>query len=280
MKWKIVTDTGSCLRTLNPLPENASFQTIPLIVMADDEEIVDTPDVNIKYMLDKTEKAGKSSTACSNPSVYAEAFRGADRVICVTITGQLSGSYQSARIAREKVLEENPQAKIYIHDSCSAGAEQDLLVQKVRDLIMDGNDFDQIIETLKTYHEKTDVIFLLKSIQNFVNNGRVPKVFGSAVGLFKIHLIGERTPEGTIQLAGKARGEKKGLSETLKQMEDKGFNGRVLDINHMDNESLAQKIADRVRETYPECQISIRAGSALCSYYAERGGIILGYEKE
>ena len=138
MDWKIVTDTGSNIRQINDLPESISFDIIPLILHIDNEDFVDTPDLDIELLNQKVAQSSESSSACPAPGVYAEKFKGADHVICFTISSELSGSYNSAEQGKQIALEENPDADIYIFDSKSAGGENDLLVFKAIELVKEG----------------------------------------------------------------------------------------------------------------------------------------------
>jgi len=277
--WKIVTDTGSNIRQINDLPENISFDIIPLILHIDNEDYVDTPDLDIEILTQKVAQASKSSSACPAPGAYAEKFKGADHVICFTLSSKVSGSYNSAEQGKQIALEENPDANIYIFDSKSAGGEIDLLIFKAIELIKEGLGFHEVVAGLNDYHEKTHAGYMLKSVDNLVKNGRVNKIVGSLVGLLNIHVIGIRSEEGTIEMSSRARGEKRALNTFVKDLVETGFSGKVLEISHVNNEPLAKKLSEKILEQFPKTEIQIRPTSGLCSFYAEKGGLIVGYER-
>lgn len=279
MKWKIVSDTGANLREIENLPEDISFGLVPMILHLDNEEIIDTPNINIKELNEKVSKSSRAGSACPAPGVYAEQYGNAENVIVFTITGSLSGSYNSAELGKKHVLEQNPNANIFVLDSKSAGGEMDLLILKTVELIEAGKDFQQVVDELTAYHDTTRVGYMLKSIENLVKNGRVSKFIGSVVGILNIHVIGARSDEGTIEMSNRARGEKRALNAFVKDIIESGFNGRVLEIAHVDNEPLAEKFAEKMREKYPKVDVRIRMTSGLCSFYAERGGLMVGYER-
>lgn len=280
MEWKILTDTGSNLRELNDLPENILFDLVPLFIRIDNEEIVDNPDINIENLIEKVKKSSESGSACPAPGVYADKFKGADNVICFTISSQLSGSYASAKAGKEIALEDNPNANIHIFDTRSAGGEMDLLVLKAVDLIKEGKNYEEVLEGLSEYHKNTYVGYMLKSIENLVKNGRVNKVIGSLVGLLNIHVLGVRSEEGTIEMSNRARGEKRALRTFINDIIESGFNGKVLEISHVNNKKLANQLADAFKKKFPQVDVRIRLTSGLCSFYAEDGGLIVGYEKD
>ena len=279
MEWKIVTDTGSNIRELGNLPENVLFDIIPLILHVDNKDFVDTRDLDTKELVEAVSKASKSSSACPAPGVYAEMFSGAENVICFTISSNLSGSYDSAELGKAIALEENPDANIHIVDSRSAGGEIDLLVWKALELVKEGQNFEEVVAGITEYHENTYVGYMLKSIENLVKNGRVNKVVGSLVGLLNIHVIGIRSEEGTIEMSNRARGEKRALNTFVNDLIENGLNGNRVEIGHVNNEPLAQTVAERITEKLPNADIHIRLTSGLCSFYAEDGGLIVGYER-
>lgn len=279
MEWKIVTDTGSNIREVGPLPENILFDIIPLILHVDNKDFVDTRDLDTKELVEAVSKASKSSSACPAPGVYAEMFSGAENVICFTISSELSGSYDSAELGKSIALEENPNANIHIVDSRSAGGEIDLLVWKALDLVKEGKSFKEVVTAVDEYHEKTYVGYMLKSIENLVKNGRVNKVVGSLVGLLNIHVIGVRSEEGTIEMSNRARGEKRALNTFVNDLIENGLNGNRVEIGHVNNESLAEVVANKIKDKVPNANIHITLASGLCSFYAEDGGLIVGYER-
>ena len=278
MKWKILTDTGSNIREITNLPEDTTFDLIPLILHVDKKDFVDVPSLDIEELIGAVKGSSSSSSACPAPGAYAEKFSGADNVICFTLSSELSGSYNSAELGKSIALEQNPDANIHIFNSRSAGGELDLLVKKAISLVDEGKDFDEVIAGLTDYHANTHTGYMLKSIENLVKNGRVNKVVGSLVGLLNIHVIGIRSNEGTIEMSNRARGEKKALKIFLKDLIENGYSGGKMELAHVLNTELADTFANKVREQFPESDINIVPTSGLCSFYAEKGGLMVGYE--
>ena len=132
-----------------------------------------------------------------------KAFEGADNIIVVTITGTLSGSHNSAQVAKKLYLEDNPATNIHVIDSLSAGGEVDLLVQKLNQLIGSGLSFDEIVQEITNYQSKTKLLFVLAKVDNLVKNGRLNKLIGTVVGLLNIRMVGEAGPQGTLELLQK-----------------------------------------------------------------------------
>ena len=139
MSWMIVSDSSCELRTLSNAAPGVAFSTVPLKIRVGEREFVDNaaldPDVMIEAMHNFN---GASTTACPSPEEWAEKFLMADQVLAVTISSNLSGSYNSAMVARDMVLENHPEKKIHVLDSLSTGGEMTLAIWKANDLIARG----------------------------------------------------------------------------------------------------------------------------------------------
>ena len=127
----------------------------------------------------------------------------------MTITGTLSGSYNSAEIAKKIYLEEHPDTKIHVIDSLSAGGEVDLIVRKLNHLVAEGLDFDQVVDGITAYQAKTKLLFVLAKVDNLVKNGRLSKLVGTVVGLLNIRMVGEASKTGTLELLQKLVAKRK-----------------------------------------------------------------------
>ncbi|MDN6195289.1 MAG: DegV family protein [Atopostipes suicloacalis] len=279
MQWKIITDSGSNIREINNLPEEIYFDIVPLILTLNDEQFIDNAEIDTEEVVEKMAKADNPSTACPAPGVYAEKFEDADNVLCFTLSSEVSGSYNSAELAKDIALEKNPDANIHIFDTKSAGGEMDLLIYKAIEFIKEGKDFEQVITDLDQYHEHTFAGYMLQSVDNLVKNGRVNKVVGSLVGLLNINVLGIRSEKGEIEMSDRVRGEKRAIRRFIKDMKENGLNGQKIEISHVNNRKLADHLADKFYEEFPDAAINIRPTSGLCSFYAEDDGLIVGYER-
>lgn len=278
MKWKIVTDSGSDLRQIDNLNEDVAFESVPLMLNIGNKVYVDDENVNISAVMDAMEgETAASSSACPAPNAYAETYKGAENVIAFTLSSNLSGSYNSASLGRDIFLEQKPDANIFVFDSLSAGSEINMLVRKAVELANKGVSFDEMVAELKAYHEHTTVSFLLESVDNLVKNGRVNKIVGQMIGLLGIRLVGRRTEEGRIELAHKSKGTKRAMRTLLEEVISNGYQGGTMEISHAMNEDGAKTFKASVLERFPNADITIIGMSGLCSFYAQRKGMIIGY---
>ena len=280
MTWKIITDSGSDFRSISDITSDISFEVVPLILNIDHQIYHDTTDLDISEMIQTmTQSQSASTTACPAPDSYVQAFKDAENILCFTLSSQISGSYNSASLAKDLVLEENPKQNIQIIDSRSAGAEIDLLILKAIELIQANHSFETVISEINHFHEKTKVNFLLESVDSLVKNGRVSKIIGQMIGLLGIRLIGKRSPEGTIELAQKTKGIERAYKALIREMEKNGFDGGQVVISHVQNHTAAEELANLIREIYPQTELLILPCSGLCSFYAQDKGLIIGYHQ-
>lgn len=275
---QLVADSSCDIHTL----PGASFGAVPLTISTDDgKAFVDDALLSIPELLTHLrEHKGRSYTACPSVSAWMDAFGGADTVYAVTITGALSGSYNSARIAADLYQQAHAEASVHVFDSLSTGPEVLLILEKLRDLVDENLDFDRVVSAVEEYQKKTRLFFSLHSLHNLAQNGRVSKVAAAAVGVMNIRVIGTASQEGTLESLGKARGDKKANAALLEQMLEAGYSGGKVRIAHVQNESLAQTFAAQVRGLYPQADIQVLACGGLCSYYAEKGSLMVGIETD
>ncbi|ERK56078.1 EDD domain protein, DegV family [Gemella bergeri ATCC 700627] len=279
MNWKIVVDTGCDLREIPNLAKNTVFERIPFSIQIGEKEYKDTLDLDIDFMMEKiysSEKVARS--ACPSPNAFLSAYENADNIFVLTLTSGLSGSYNSAKIAEKMLYEINPTTNIHVIDSLSAGGHMDLLVLKLNSLIDQGYGFEEIVEKITEYHKNSKLLFVLEKVDNLVKNGRLSKLAATVVGLLNIRMVGEASAEGTLHLLHKVRGEKKAITEIISEMKKHGYKGGKVVITHRNNEGICKKLESKLREFYGNITFSIIRTSGLCSFYAEEGGILLGYE--
>ena len=161
MKIRIVADSSADLQTT----ADQSIISVPLKIMTDQKEYVDNELLDIEAMTaDLAEYKGRSGSACPGVGDWLDAFGDADWVFGITITSNLSGSYNSAMVAKDTYMIDNPESKVYIIDSLSTGPEMKIIVEKLQELIAEGKTFEEICEAIEQYRKRTFLLFCLKSL--------------------------------------------------------------------------------------------------------------------
>ena len=274
---KIIADSSADIKAV----EGVCFQSVPMTIRAGGRDFVDNEQLDTAAMLDfLASHNGPSGTACPGPENWMSAFEGADEIFVVCITGSLSGTWSSAMAARELYLQTHPDVKIHVFDSLSTGPEMLLLIEKLASLIREGKSFDEICAAGEEYLSSTHLLFILRSVHNLAQNGRVSKLVAGAIGILGIQILAVASEQGTIEPVEKCRGDKKARSALVQQMYERGYRGGKVRISHAQNSEAAIAIERALRERFPLADIKTRLCGGLCSYYAERGGVIVGFETE
>lgn len=275
MKYRIVSDSSSNLYHLHDI----SYTSVPLKVLTDNKEYIDNASLNPLDMLeDFKDYKGKSSTSCPNANEWLEAFGDGEIVFAITITSGLSGSFNAAMIAKKQYEEMYPERRVYVIDSLSTGPQMYLIIHKLAQLMKEEKDYIEIRNTIIDYTNKTHLMFSLSSLDNFARNGRISPALAKSASIFGIRVVGQASYEGKLEPIGFCRGQKKALKRLLQEMKSAGFKGGKVIISHTDNEKGALELAHLLREEFNNLSIKIMANGALCSYYAETGGILVGFE--
>ena len=273
MNWKIVADSSA-----NLLAE-AGVVSVPLRIMVGEREFVDDTALDVPAFLDALYRhKGRSSTACPGIGDWLAAFEGADAVFAVTITGALSGSCNAARLAGEQYEKEHPDTKVYVLDSLSTGPEMRLLTQRIRMQLEQGEPPEQVWQDVQHDASHTRLLFSLGSLHNLAQNGRVNPAVAAAAGLLGIRVVGQASDKGELDPLHKCRGEARALETIVKEMTGRGYRGGRVHIDHCENEDGAHRLCQLLRQRYPGCEPTVGLCGGLCSYYAERGGLLVGYE--
>ncbi|MFS1663376.1 DegV family protein [Streptococcus sp. zg-JUN1979] len=279
MTWKIVVDSGCDIKQLNDGAIPIAYERVPFTLQVGTEVFMDDEGLVVDELMGALSHSDKAaSSACPSPDAFLRAYRGYDKVIAITITSQLSGSHNSAQIAKQMLLEEHPDTQIHLIDSLSAGGEVDLLVMTLQALINQGLSFEEVVEAITRYQERTKLLFVLSSVDNLVKNGRLPKLVGKAIGLLNIRLVGEASDKGTLEVLDKPRGAKKALRVAYERLKSSGYKGHSMVIAHQDNQVFCQQLSDMIKGDFPSAEITCLETSGLCSFYAEKSGVLIGYE--
>ena len=275
-KMKIVADSSANLMEL----QSVDFASAPMKIITAEKEFVDSRELDVDAMINFFSKyKGKSQTSCPNTSDWLEAFGDADDIFCVTITSGLSGSYNAACTAKEMYEEEHPDRRVYVIDSLSAGPELTLIVKKLEALICEGKSYEEICEYMPGYLHRIGLLFMLESLNNFAANGRVSPAVAKIAGVLGIRIVGKASDVGTLEPTDKCRGEAKSLATILKHLKEYGLKNGCVQIAHCRNENAANTLKAMLAAELPDVTVEIGMNLGLCSYYAENGGLLVGFEK-
>ena len=277
MKKLIVSDSSANLYR----DECSYFTPVPMKIIAGEKEYADDETLDVAGMLDDLQKySGPSGSSCPSVGDWLRAFGEAEEVFGISITSRLSGCYNAACIAAEEYMSEHAGRKVFILDSLTTGPEMELLVEKCRELIEAGYAFDEIKDRITEYLKRTRLLFSLESLSNFARNGRVRPSLAAIANLIGIRIVGRASSEGELEPLHKCRGEKRAIRQLWDSMQQYGYAGGKVRIRHSDNRNAAEMLSGEILSSYPDADIKVGTNHGLCSYYAEKGGILVGFETQ
>ena len=273
---KIVADSSANLMEL----QTVAFDAAPLKIITAEREFADNRELDLDEMIHFFESyKGKSHTSCPNPEDWLNAFGEAEDIFCVTITSGLSGSHNAACVAKSMYEAAHPGRRVFVIDSLSAGPELTLIVEKLEEMIVAGKAYEEICSYISKYQEKTGLLFMLESLNNFAANGRISPAVAKIAGVLGIRIVGKASAVGTLEPTDKSRGEAKSLNAILKHLKENGLKTGKVILAHSLNESAANTLKNMIEKDLPGVAVKISRNLGLCSYYAEKGGLLVGFEK-
>jgi len=275
MRYQIVSDSSSNVFEI----AGVSYTTVPMKIIAGAREYIDTTALDVGGMVaDLKSHKGKSGSSCANAQEWLDAFSDADMVFGVTISRNLSGSYNAAEAAAREYVEEHPGRRVHIFDSLSAGPEMAMVVEKIVELVDRGLSFEEIVAGVREYQNHCHTLFCLESMNNLARNGRVNPAVAKIASVLGIRACGD-AQNGQIVPTQKPRGQKKAIEVLASMIRERGFtDSSRLRIAHCFGEQQARLLIDAVKKDFPNAGYAIEPTGALCSFYAEEGGLIIAFE--
>lgn len=278
MKYRLIGD--SCTDVTEKMREENRIHLVPLTINIDGETIVDDETFDQKAFLEKMKASPECpSSACPAPEAFMKLYSGEEDVYVVTLSSKLSGSYNSAMVARDMYLEENEAKNIAVIDSLSASIGQTLILLKVEELVKQGLSFEEVVKQAKEYRDHMATKFVLETLESLRKNGRLSGLKAIICNTLNIKPIMASDGHGSIIKANQARGMKRAL-ETLAEDAKKevtDVKGKVLGIAHCNNYERAVFVRDEILKRVPFEEVVIANTSGISSLYANDGGIVVCY---
>lgn len=273
---KLIIDSSSNMES-NP---SENLQVVPLTISFGGKDYVDDQKLDIRKFLDEMNQnnvAGK--TTCPSIHAWLQALEGTEKAIIITMTSGMSGTFSSALQAKAMYEEKHPLSKIIVVDSKSAGPELTIVAHGIEEMLKGNMRFVDLEEAIAKFRVHTHLLFVLQSLHNLSLNGRVSPAVAKIAGLLKINLIGTASKEGKLEPLTKARGMKKAVREVFKYMKEDSYHGGEVIIDHCENEKDAQALKEKILAEFPDAKVTIRPMRGLCSFYAEEGGLMIGFHE-
>jgi len=277
MTKRIIGD--SCTDLNKDLGKNLDIEIVPLRIFLGKKEFVDEKYFDTEdFLKEMVAYDDVVKTSCPSPEDYLKVIAGEGSVFIVTLSKELSGSYNSAVLAKKLYLEEHPEKFIHVFNSRSAAVGQTLIALKINEYITQGLADEIIVEKVEDYIEHQQTLFILESLDNLINNGRISKTKGFIANTFNIIPIMGSTPEGAIELKAKGRGSK-AYRKMIELIVDSvvGPEDKILGITHVDNKKQANKIKEMVQQKVNFKDIIIVDARGVSTSYADNKGIVVAF---
>jgi len=278
MSYRIIGD--SCTDLPKALKVDPHFKLVPLTLIVDNDMIVDDETYNQAEFL-RLIKASPNSpkSACPSPEDYMKEFECEGDVFVVTLSSALSGSYNSAELAKKLYHEDHPEKNIEIIDSRSASVAQTLITMKIKELIETGNSFHTVVEKVRAFRDGIKTKFVLETLDTLRKNGRLTNIQAIICSALNIKPVMGATPEGTIYKLDQARGIVRALASMAKTIEQDVLKPkeRILGISHCNDYQRALYVKDEILKRIPFKDYFIVDMAGVSTMYANEGGIITAY---
>ena len=278
MSFHIVCD--SCKDLTEEDLKKGCYTLVPLTLLVDGEEIIDDETFDQADFLAKVAASKESvKSACPAPESYMEAYSKADDIYVVTLSAELSGSYNSAVLGKNLYEEENGTKNIHVVNSRGAATTQVLIARKLNEYASQGMPFEEVVDKIEEYTTSLRTYFVLETLEVLRKNGRLSRLSATIAGALNIKPVMIGTRDGVIQKAAQARGMKKALAKMVEHMGSEGrdLTRRQFVISHCNCYERAVYVKELIKKHLHAEDVDIVDTKGVSSLYACDGGIIVSY---
>ena len=278
MSFHIVCD--SCTDLTEEDLKKGCYTLVPLTLLVDGEEIIDDETFDQADFLAKVAASKESvKSTCPAPESYMEAYSKADDIYVVTLSAELSGSYNSAVLGKNLYEEENGTKNIHVVNSRGAATTQVLIARKLNEYASQGMPFEEVVDKIEEYTTSLRTYFVLETLEVLRKNGRLSRLSATIAGALNIKPVMIGTRDGVIQKAAQARGMKKALAKMVEHMGSEGrdLTRRQFVISHCNCYERAVYVKELIKKHLHAEDVDIVDTKGVSSLYACDGGIIVSY---
>lgn len=278
MSYLILCD--SCTDFTDAMEKDPHFVRIPLTLHIGEEDIIDDETFDQASFLKKVaEYPDASKSSCPSPEKFMNYFEKADEIYIVTLSSHLSGSFNSAELAKSMYLEKHPDKKIHVFDSKSASAGQSLIALEIQKRAINGLPFEQIVNEVTDFLNTMGTKFVLETLEVLRKNGRLSNVTAMLVNALNIKLVMTSDGNGEIAKTSQARGMKKAIQKMAEAIKEDAVDpeNRTLFISYCNNKERAEFVKDAILSVLSFKDVLIAPTGGVSSLYAADGGIVVCY---
>lgn len=276
MKFKIIVDSSSNLfNSYYQDKKDVAFKVVPLTIRIGQEEFIDNDELDVNRMLDVLRLNDGGQSSCPSPNDYLRELDEAEYSFIITITSKLSGSFNSACVAR--TMCKNPE-HVFVIDSKGTAGSIVLIAEKLFELIKENKEFSVITNEITAFRNSVNLLFALDRFDNLVRNGRMSKLTAFIAEKIAIKPLCY-ADDGEIKIKEKIRtfrGVIKRMTHYIGKMCEDTTN-KICIIAHTKNESAALELKKDIEENYHFKEVRVMENRGLCAFYALEGGLIVTF---
>lgn len=276
MKYKIVADSSCDLS--EDLKEKLNISLVPFKIDVYEEKFIDNEDIDVDKLIKVMKKSPNPiKTSCPPPGDFLKEYKENENIFVVTISSKLSGTYNSAVLAKQMVEEKVKDTFIHVFDSKSASIGETLISIKIQELIEKSLSNLEIVEKVEKYISEMKTFFILESLDNLIKNGRISKTKGLIANVLNLKPIMGEDGDGNIKLIENNRGSKKAFKRLIELIGETGekLEEKILGIAHVNALEKAEKLKSEIEKLYNFKDIILIKAAGLSTAYANDGGIVL-----
>lgn len=277
MSYRIIVD--SCGELTDDMKKSGHYKTAPLSMQVNGTDVVDDETFDqARFLKLVAESPQCPKSSCPSPEEYMSLYAcGADRIYVVTLSSELSGSYNSAELGQKLFVEEYGEKQIHVFNSKSASVGETLIALKIQECEEQGMGFDQVIECTESYIREQNTYFVLENLDTLRKNGRLTGIKSLVASALNIKPVMGSTPQGTICQLGQARGMQRALAKMTDLIKNNAENAekKILAIAHCNCPERAEKVKEMLLGKMKVKSSFIVNTAGISTMYANDGGIIV-----
>lgn len=281
MTIQLMTDGGADIP--KRLEDSMDIITVPLYLHFQDQHYKAGVTIDLETFHQKIKETDElPRSAAPSPNDFFDAYKRVDSknpIIMLSLSKGLSTTYENAVLAKNMLLEEEPDRKIEVINTKTASCGIGLLLQEAKIKIEQGFTYSQLTEHLHRRVEQTTTLFVLKTLENLVKGGRLDKFKGKIAKTLNIKVLMKASDEGTIEVAERVRGDKKSIRRFIEQIGEytKDFEDKVISMTHCNAEDRALHVLEEIRNKYPFKDALLTDMGPLIATYSGEGGFVISF---
>jgi DegV family protein with EDD domain len=282
-KVAIVVDSIACLTW--DLVEQYRIEIVPIMLLVQGKVYRDMIDMTPSQAYELFLKEPESfNTSPASPGHYLEAYREAsnkaEKILCITLSSELSTGYDVARTAREQAKYALPETTIEVLDSRNVTASEGLIALAAARAAAEGKDLPEVLDVAEKVKEKATFFILLDTIRHVYRTGRIPKVASQVGSMLNIKPI-LTTSSGLVKFKGVARNREQGIERLIRDLREKvGQNPVHIAVMHAYCPDEAEELKKRLDTEFNCIELFITEFTPVMGYATGTGTLGFAFYQE